>query len=385
MSKTPCILHAITSSSKMSLDTYLSNGDGTFKYVASKYDTVSTSIKMFSMDVDGDGLSDVLQVYINNSTLSFNTYLSQSNGIFSPVSTNYTGYPTSYIDMFPMDINGDGKQDVLQAWNNKGYMNFVSYLSQGDGTFKPIASSSTQTYVIVKLLSMDINADGKQDLLQVISSPSSLLEFISYLSQGDGTFTTVNSYYSTSTSNYYILPLDVNGDNKMDVLQMSYLGSAPRLIGMTSYLSNGDGSFKLTYDDYPDNNDALPYLNNNKAIFPMSITKDGKSGVLEDGKDITSVSPYVYYFSSYVSQEDGTFILVNKTYVPHSTEAVIVIDTNGDDLTDVVHATMSASGGGMQFYSYMAQGNGLYDDPIASSYPGVHCTGSCIIFPMESC
>ena len=99
-----CILHAITDSSKMSFASFFSNGDGTFNFVHSNYNTTTTHVNMFAMDANGDKLSDVFQLSAYNS----NTTNSENIGSFpAENTTNVQEQPESSNTSVNTPINND--------------------------------------------------------------------------------------------------------------------------------------------------------------------------------------------------------------------------------------------------------------------------------------
>lgn len=173
-SSTSCVLHIINSNSKLSFVKYLSVEDGTFKPTRYDFDIVSTrTVAPTTLDMNGDGLTDVLQLYVVSGVMYFVTYIAQKDGTFSPLTSSFPGYPTTSDQMHNMDINGDGKEDVVQVWNNGGYLNFITYFSQGDGTYKPFMTGTSSSYSFSKLFALDINNDGKGDFVKLTSGSNS--------------------------------------------------------------------------------------------------------------------------------------------------------------------------------------------------------------------
>jgi hypothetical protein len=203
-----------------------SNGNGTFEVsaLAGSGGTVLWLIeapllenlyrsKWQVLDVDGDGLADMVQMYIDSGNFSAHVIVRRSNGdgtfgfsrtqVFEPWESN--GIPNSNISRVyawvPIDVNQDGLTDlVLHAtfrehlspgplMSAAGLNSSISLLSKGDGTFSPLALPSTidrplldGTWQVV-----DENGDGLADLVHTPSNLSSGQYWI-WRSRGDGTF-----------------------------------------------------------------------------------------------------------------------------------------------------------------------------------------------------
>lgn len=151
-------------------------GDGTFKQVSTQNIATAGSFSAFgSMDANGDGLTDTYHAYSAAGIMTLELFLAQESGVFNPVLSKHSGMPTSYTFIGSMDFDGDGNDDVTQLWSNSGYISFVSYISEGDGTFRTITTgTSISLSGYLNTLPMDIDGDGRSDLLVVLSASSSI-------------------------------------------------------------------------------------------------------------------------------------------------------------------------------------------------------------------
>jgi hypothetical protein len=171
-------------------------------------------------------------------------YLSNGDGTFRPVysvqsGTDWASWPTAHA--ITGDFNGDGRADI--AVTSSGLGGIASYLSNGDGTFRPVYSVQSGTdwasWPSAHAITGDFNGDGRADIA-VISS--GLGGIASYLSNGDGTFRAVYSAQSgfnwADSPTAKIVSGDFNGDGRADIAVTS-----DGLGGIGVYLSNGDGTF----------------------------------------------------------------------------------------------------------------------------------------------
>ena len=192
-------------------------GDGTFKQVSTQNIATAGSFSAFgSMDANGDGLTDTYHAYSAAGIMTLELFLAQESGVFNPVLSKHSGMPTSYTFIGSMDIDGDGNDDVTQLWSNSGYISFVSYISEGDGTFRTITTgTSISLSGYLNTLPMDINGDGRSDLLVVLSASSSI-ELVAFFSEGDGTFATKVSAYPITATSAMFSKMDVHARAKTD-------------------------------------------------------------------------------------------------------------------------------------------------------------------------
>ena len=172
-----------------------------------------------------------------------------------------SGFMTSYA----ADLNGDGKTDILAVDNlnplaQDPMWEITVFLKQGGGSFAstgtfPVASASTGgvAYFLPPLV-VDLNGDGKPDLIaqtETIGEAQTIgeLEVDVLLNNGNGTFgnpmpvTIPNPpNYSGGPAAYQMAFGDVNGDGKQDLI-LTLAGTGPDLNAMV-LLGNGDGTLQ---------------------------------------------------------------------------------------------------------------------------------------------
>lgn len=194
------------------VDTYLGNGDGTFR----KPLRTTTLINYRSMlvgDFNNDGKIDILGTDFDYDT---NVLLGSGDGTFTERRAG-GAFPIAVAD-----FNGDG---ILDAIMGDPYEDYI-YLGNGDGTF---------TYFGFFDLTLgapaigDFNGDGILD----VALPNGY-ELVVYLGNGDGSFQQGASYQSNCVG-YQAVAADVNGDGKLDLIAS----------GGAVLLGNGDGSFQV--------------------------------------------------------------------------------------------------------------------------------------------
>jgi hypothetical protein len=188
-------------------------------------------------DLNGDGKIDLLgyasglmQVFVN-----------KGNGTFNPLAAQ--GFGSSNLAL--IDFDGDGKIDILML----GPTVQVAY-GNGDGTFQlPIAVPGFTTGAS-SLMTADLTGGGLPFILlgQNAVSPSNASIAV-YKNNGHGSFTSLGNFpVSTSSVSSQtirqILPVDLNGDGKLDLTVALQNGDLST--GSTSaaiLLNQGDGTF----------------------------------------------------------------------------------------------------------------------------------------------
>lgn len=256
---------------------YLSNGDGTYKIVSYFPGTglpQKTGISL--LDLDGDGRTDIMSIDGNVSPPARALHLSKGDGVFNRTPLGAGNDTGTSLDAAYLDANGDGLIDYLSLKDKT----LTTFLGKGDGNFE---ASSPTTVTIPKWPSSwqlgDFNGDGVADvILQTEAFPDRFggpeMTVQPYYGRGDGTF--VAGPVTTKTLPYVMaqrfgwLAADVNGDGRMDLITIasnSYDEGGGRmdLGGVQFWIARQDGTFDLVGA----NQALVDDVQNEMAIFPM--------------------------------------------------------------------------------------------------------------------
>jgi RHS repeat-associated protein len=253
------------------------------------------------MDVTGNGSSDVIQLWTDQSGLHASTYL-VTPGAQGPIyvyssSTLLGSYRTGY-QILPMDVNGDGRTDLVIAYpGGNNNLQLAVFLSNGTG-FEAADGSPYDTgdswlgSKHIQFFAMDANGDGRTDLVEAYShyDPNfgDQLYFRTYLSQfGDGpgqNFT--NSIVSATedpalpTNVLAFWPLDVNADGMMDLVRVWQRGSDSHMIA-SSYISVSTSIDNVSFSDQVTSDLGTFSLPTQKAFLPVDVNGNGVSDLLQ--------------------------------------------------------------------------------------------------------
>lgn len=204
--------------------------------------TPAASLALVDLDHDGN-----LDAVVGNECQEFvcvggfSVFLGTGDGKFQPP-THYDStqfFPTTFA---VADFDGDGNADVLiPSYNGK----IEVFFGNGDGTFRiPVVSSlATIPFGIFAITAADFDGDGRADLAMAIEGgtigpPYNVNGLRLALSNGDGTFRLT---FSVQTGRYVygVTAADVDHDGKMD-LAVTQSASGNVLV----ILGNGDGTFR---------------------------------------------------------------------------------------------------------------------------------------------
>ena len=326
-------LFFVAGSSVGVLQTFLSNGNGTFTRIESGIAGSFGNLSIFwliSGDFNFDGRSDF--ALASNTTLI--RFLSTGNGTFT---RSDVSLPTSYglrtdgvFNFLSGDFNGDGRTDFTVVGNN----GFHTYLGNESGAFTRVDQAAccwgTPPTASWTPFSGDFNGDGKTDFALV-----SGINFNTYLSKGDGTF--AHAYQSIApgtlgvppTANWAPISGDINGDGRSDITVRG--GNI-----LSTFISDGNGTFTNIAQNTPSNLGSPP---SSWLLLSLDYRGIGRSDIIG-----LSVSTIVGYEGGgggagdlLASITTGLGATTSITYTPLTQSSVYTKDTNATyPLQDVI-------------------------------------------------
>jgi RHS repeat-associated protein len=209
-------------------------------------------------DVNGDGRQDLVYVHFANPGYRVQTLLRQSSGALTPLGQTIAPPMGELLDnagahrFAAADVAGpggvpDGKADLVLVDHDETTIKIVTLIGNGDGTWtlavdRPIVDTAGAPLPfaadLVNWRRVDVNGDGLLDLANTRFDTSGSVDAITLRSDGDGTWTTVNSdnlvpHGNSNTRQFR--PADVDGDGRDDLV---FIGS-----GLSTLFGQADGSF----------------------------------------------------------------------------------------------------------------------------------------------
>jgi hypothetical protein len=237
----------------------------------------------YSGDVNGDGNSDVIQPRDYNGSLGIITH--DITGATTTVLSDdiITGTNMGNANFVAADINGDGKTDLVRAWNSAGNLAFTNYTSNGTSFSRSWEGVTAGNYQSLKLLPVDVNADGRTDIAQIWNHYSSIGVNL-YKSNGTSYTLASSLTMPAGISNLGFIPADYNGDGRTDIIQLWNNNGS---LGLVIFRATGSG-FTMDWTG------TLPDSSANVGFAPIDYDGDGKMDFVKGWNNNNSLNLAVY-------------------------------------------------------------------------------------------
>lgn len=347
---------------------------------ASQLDQHLGSDVIHTMDVNGDGRTDVVQLWLDHDgALNATTYLAtpESGEIrFERSSNSVLGnFPQPNV-IYPADVDGDGRTDLLVAYKSgQGTLKLAVALSNGTGFDDPTIFDTGDPWLDAKhidFFAMDANGDGRTDFVEAYAHHDpqlgDVLAFRSYLSLfGDGSGATFTAAITTTTSDpafppaqLALWPMDVNGDGMMDMVRVWQRGSDSHVV-VGAYLAVSTSLDAVSFASDPVLSDlGVLNLADQIAFLPTDTNGDGIGDLLQVWQEPRGGSTTLHlttFFSDaaggFVAGPDSAFAdqTLNGSFYP--------MDFNGGGMTAVVSKWISGANE-LMFSTFLASASGAY-------------------------
>ncbi|KAK3264077.1 hypothetical protein CYMTET_27155 [Cymbomonas tetramitiformis] len=310
-------------------------------------------------DVDGDGNLDVIVVSGTRGsevTSGVAWFAGDGEGGLSSLQMIGTRALVASSDIIsPMDLNGDGKMDVLSI-QQEIYNSAVARPQWFENGIvpRPIQGWAQRAVTglggIRSLQVADIDADGDLDVVAMIGTAPGGNDLVWFANDGKGGLSRQQRLYQSHTYNQFIYVTDLDGDGDSDIIIASSYIEDP--IDDIMYLAN-DGSAGFSGPQTVSNGALNP-----TALYSADIDGDGSLDLLVAARDQVAYLP---------NGGSGEFNVPQRvvTWLTSDSTSVTAGDLDGDGDLDVVSAFRGDDR--IAWYENDGRGRGFSERTISST------------------
>ncbi|MFL5811908.1 MAG: FG-GAP-like repeat-containing protein [Flavisolibacter sp.] len=176
------------------------------------------NLRLLPVDYNGDGKTDIAQLWNNNGQLGIVVFRSTGSSYTLAFSTTVAS-GSNNIGFIPADYDGDGKTDIIQMWNNGGSLGVVVIRSSGSNYSVAWNGTMPQGSPNVGFVPVDYDGDGLMDFVQGWNNNSNL-NLLLYRSNGSGYSYQTNIATRQGYQNLGLLPQRRAGQAKTGLTQV---------------------------------------------------------------------------------------------------------------------------------------------------------------------
>ena len=341
------IAYLYNNAGKVAMDVYLSTGNSFIRSSWFSDKTMWNSGEFAAGDYNGDGVTDIANVYNEAGFIGIDTYISDRKSFIKKRWYSSRHRWSTEARVLVGDFNGDGQTDLAYSFNNAGKLDIKVFLSTGKSFLEDtgLSASGGPWLTDGHLSTGDFNGDGVTDLAYVFNDSGKV---------------GITTYTSTVKQ---LLKRSFRLDN------LNWVDD--NLFSFSDY--NGDGVTDICYF-YNENRyiNAVVMLAGGDDFIPRSWSTSGKiawrgAKIIKsadyNGDSLTDVA-YVYKDDNQ-KISINTFLSTGKEFIPFqkeqkearwSNEVFLVSNFRGSGRADIIN--LFNSNGNLGFLLYASRDDG---------------------------
>ncbi|WP_158597061.1 M12 family metallopeptidase [Aquimarina sp. BL5] len=206
-----------------SIDVHISNGRNfSIKRWATRQGGFSNDQKWVSGDFNGDGKDDMAKAFNDGGNISIDTHISNGSSFSKRRWATRQGGFANAQNWITGDFNGDGKDDMAKAFNDRGNISIDTHVSNGSSfSIRRWATRQGEFVSTIRCIVGDFNNDGKDDIAKTFND-GGYISIDIHASSGSNfniqRWATKQSGYANSQK---WASGDFNGDGKNDLVKVT--------------------------------------------------------------------------------------------------------------------------------------------------------------------
>ncbi|AOY81483.2 hypothetical protein BJP36_17755 [Moorena producens JHB] len=202
--------------------TWISDGQGDFDFGGNtRVGDFRVDTNYLVTDVNGDGESDLVELWNDTDSFFAATWISDGDGDFDFGGNTRVGDFRVDTNYLVTDVNGDGESDLVELWNDTDSFFAATWISDGDGDFDFGGNTRVGDFrVDTDYLVTDVNGDGQSDLVELWNNTDNFFA-ATWISDGLGGFSFGSN---TQVGDFRVdtdyLVTDLNGDAQSDLVEL---------------------------------------------------------------------------------------------------------------------------------------------------------------------
>lgn len=199
------------------------------------------------MDVDGNGRVDFVNAWQSGGALALSIFIATADGTLGSRVDVVTPGLTFGGTFLPMDVDGDGRTDLVYAFDDGGKLGLTVFKSSTDARGRPTlvagplnGAGPANLPSGGSLLAVDVDGDGLTDLVYV-HDDAGTLGLLPLFSDGNAFApSSTGATAPTLPSGGRLLPVDLDGDGRID---LAYAYDAGGTLGLGLYAARGRSGY----------------------------------------------------------------------------------------------------------------------------------------------
>ncbi len=249
---------------------------------------------------------------------------SDDDGFFGPDQ----GFANGASAVFAIDLDSDGDTDVLSAARTNDQIAWYENIGGAPPTYVPHVITTNANFAL-SVFAIDVNGDGRIDVL----SASRNDDTIAWYENNGGSPPTFTERLITTTADgaNWVIAADLDGDSDIDVVSSSEFDDAIRWYENSGGLLPTFTTHVITQDPDGPGGGAQGFADSPQSVFAIDLDGDSDIDILSASSDNDRIA---WYENNGAPSPSFTPRVISDT--ADVAWSVVAADIDGDSLIDVV-------------------------------------------------